>query len=168
MQKRSIRKTKISLQRKTEFDKKIFEYRRFLKDDFDWDYAYILKLLKFKLERTRKQILRNNIVKSAPRIGKQIKTVEQLLERVIRDSYFEEIAEDFHRKYGRPRMTFGKREIGKASVPLIIKYRNETSANAKRIRRESNRLYKRAWLMQQRDLKMAFALMQKNIWGWWD
>lgn len=54
--------------RKKEFEKKLSDYKKFLKNDHDWDWAYILRLLKYKLERTRKCIVSNHIIRSAPKI----------------------------------------------------------------------------------------------------
>ena len=58
--------------RSQEHAKKAREYARFLRDDFDWDYAFILRLLRYKLERTRRCIVSNEIVVSAPRVDRQI------------------------------------------------------------------------------------------------
>ena len=41
-------KKKIS-ERKKELEKKLSDYKKFLKDDHDWDGAYILRFLKYKL-----------------------------------------------------------------------------------------------------------------------
>ncbi|MBI3018684.1 MAG: hypothetical protein HYY61_02180 [Deltaproteobacteria bacterium] len=79
-------KKKISARTK-EFKKKISDYKKFLKNDHDWDGAYILRLLKYKLERTRKCIVSNHIIQSAPKKGRQIKVVEDLLDRVLKDKY---------------------------------------------------------------------------------
>lgn len=166
--KKKIRKQKSKKSKKAIFEKKMREYRAFLKNDYDWDYGHILRLLKYKLERTRKCILSNDIFTSAPKIGKQIKQVEKLLERVYNDRYYDEISKEFHRKYGRLKMITGKSELGTKYSSLTFKYTKETSRNSKKIRKEFRRLIKKENQMRLNDLRRAFNLMHKNIWGWWD
>lgn len=86
--------------------------------------------MKYKLERTRKCILSNDIVVSGPKIAKQIQAVETLLERVEKDQFLDEISKEIHKEFSK--------------------------------------LRRRAEFMERNDLKKAFALMHKNIWGWWD
>lgn len=161
-------KKKSKKNKKKKFEQKMREYRNFLKDDQDWDYIYILRLLKYKLERTRKCITSNDIIMSDQKVGKQIKQVEDLFERVCKDEYYAEISKDFHRKYGKLKMISGKAEPGAKSVPVTFKYSKETPENSKRIRKEFRQLIRKENQMRLNDLRKALNLMHKNIWGWWD
>lgn len=154
--------------RKAAFEKKLREYRTFLRNDFDWDWAYILRLLRYKLERTRKCIVANNIIVGARRVGREIREVERLLERVTADRYYEQIARPFHRKYGRLKMVFGERDPRTKTRAVTFTYARETPRTRERIHREADRLHRQAEKMQRDDLKRAFAFMQERIWGWWD
>lgn len=122
------------LTKQQKFEKKMREYRRFLKDDHDWDWEYIIRLLRYKLSRTRICIQNNNIVMCTPKIVRQITQVEALLKRVEDDSYYDELSE----------------ELRKKGVTKSLKH------YAMAHRRRSN------------DLKKAFTLLHKNMWGWWD
>ena len=159
-----MKKSKRSLEQA----KKIREYAKHLKDDFDWDYAYILRLLQYKLERTRKCIVNNSIVSSAPKIARQIATVEDLLKRVIDDQYLEEVGAPFYAKYGRLKMISRGAKKGEKYVAVTLKFAKETQRNSALLRRKHNALIIKAERMQRRDLSKAFKLMEKNIWGWWD
>lgn len=154
--------------KKKELERKMVEYRRFLKDDYDWDYVYILRLLQYKLSRTRKCIVSNNIVVSAKKIGGQIQKVEDLLNRVIKDRYYDQISESFHKKYGALKMITFPPEKGAQSTPVVFRYQKENPRNSERIHREGMRLHQKAEKMRMSDLRKAFHLMNKNIWGWWD
>lgn len=154
--------------KKSRLDKKLKEYRHVLKDDEDGDYAYILQLLKYKLERTRKCIVANEIITSNEIVGRQIKQVEGLLGRVLADQYNDELFKDFHKKYGRLKLRSGKGKPGSRSVPVILYYAKETPANREQAKREASKLYKRADKMRVNDLNRAFDLMKKSIWRWWD
>lgn len=150
------------------FRKKIKEYEKILKEDRDWDWAYILMLLKYKLERTRKCIVSNNIIQNNKKVGREIKQVEVLLDRVLKDGYFEVISKDFNKKYGRIRMKFIKSDLRPNTSQMKTYFKNETPKNSKIIHREFLRLHGRADKMRYNELKKAFDLMSKNIWGWWD
>lgn len=153
---------------KREFDKKMAEYRRFLKNDFDWDYVYILRLLQYKLSRTRKCVVLNNIVPTAGKIAKQIHQVEKLLDRVVANRYDDQVFKAFHEKYGHAKMTILTHDKTVKAVPVTYRYPKETPRNSIKIRQEAIKLYKKADKMKVNDLKKAFDLMIKNIWGWWD
>ncbi len=159
---------KKKLTKKMGLEKKLRDYKKVLKDDYDWDWIFILRLLQYKLERTRKCILENNIIVEAPKVARQIREVEVLLKRVDQDCYFEEISKDFRKRYGRLRMKFKKAKPGEKYTTLDLKYAKETPRNAAKIHAEGSRLYRRAHKMQRNDLKKAFDLIFKNIWGWWD
>lgn len=66
---------------------KIWEYSCFLWNDYDWDYIYILKLLKIKLRRTRERIFKNALIGDYKKVVKQIKLAELLIDRIIEDDY---------------------------------------------------------------------------------
>jgi hypothetical protein len=159
---------KRKLSKRIALEKKLREYKTVLAKDEDWDWIYILRMLRYKLERTRKCIRANKIIVAAPKVGRQIREVEILLERVEKNRYHDEISKDFRKRYGRLRMISGKREPGSVDIPVTFKYQRETPNNARRIHREAHRLWLRAERMQRRDLEKAFTLMLKNIWGWWD
>ncbi|MGK5089925.1 hypothetical protein WDW86_20430 [Bdellovibrionota bacterium FG-2] len=149
------------------FERKLRDYRDFLKHDADWDWQYIIRLLRFKLERTRKCILDNNIIGDAPKVGKEIREVVNLLKRIEDDRYFEELHRPFFKKYGKPKMISGKPDA-RSLIPMIIKYPKETPRNRKQRIRESLQLSKEEDHLRRQDLKKAFRLMEKNIWNWWD
>lgn len=154
--------------KRSAYKKKVREYARLLKEDEDWDWAYIIGLLQYKLKRTRLCITSNNIVVSSKKIAKQIEQVEDLFGAVLDDKYYEKIGKDFRKKYGTGRFVFGKKDPDSKSIPATVKFRGETVSNRKRIHREFRRLHNQADKALERDLKKAFTLMNKNIRGWWD
>lgn len=147
---------------------KLADYKKFLQDDEDWDWAYIIRLLKYKLQRTRNCISRNNIIENAPIVAKQIREVEVLLERVEKNNYFWQISNGFRKKYGRLKMISEKPLPGKNYSAITFKFAKETPRNSKSAHAQHHQLWIKAEKMQRDDLKKAFELMHKNIWNWWD
>ena len=154
--------------KKAAYQKKVREYAKVLKEDYDWDWAFIIKLLQYKLKRTRLCIESNNIVASSKKIAKQIKQVEDLFESVLDDKYYEQIGKGFIKRHGRGRFVFTKEDRDSRLRGMTVKYRGETHRNRDKIRRESIRLHRKADRALERDLGRAFSLMAKNIRGWWD
>lgn len=158
---------KKKLSAKAKLNQKYKEYKEFLKDDRDWDFTHILRLLRYKLGRTRKEIVGNKIVADSKEIGQQIKEVEILLKRVIENNYEKEIFKDFHKKYGQLKWKFIK-EKGESYTRVTTYYTKETPENLKQLKKERMALNKKCLDQKHADLKKAFDLMHKNIWGWWD
>ena len=139
-----------------------------LRDDEDWDWAFIIKVLQYKLKRTRLCIESNNIVASSTKIAKQIKEVGDLFGAVLDNKYYRELGKKFRRKHGSGKFVYDKKEPGTQSVGVSVRFRGETKGNQDKIHREFRRLHDQADRKLERDLGRAFALMENNIRGWWD
>lgn len=60
--------------------KNIIEYMPIIYKDRDWDYEFILDILKYKLERTRNRIKEDNIFIGADRVVEEISTQIKLID----------------------------------------------------------------------------------------
>ena len=60
--------------------KNIIDYIPIVYKDRDWDYEFILDILRYKLERTRDRIKNDNIVESTNRIVDEINTQIKLID----------------------------------------------------------------------------------------
>ena len=63
-------------------------------DNYDWDYGYLINLMRFKLSRMAKTIEENGIIEANHRVAKQIRYAIYLMDRwqnnVDMDRYKEE------------------------------------------------------------------------------
>ena len=148
---------------------RIKKYREFIKENYDWDYDYIFQLLKFKLEMVRKTIVKNNIVVKEYRdqISKEIKGVEDLLQKVINDNYYTELLDEFTKKYGKIEHKLVEIEKSK-NYRMETNYSNIPKEKLKKAKKEYHKIHDKAFQMRKKDLKKAFDLMVENIWNWWD
>jgi hypothetical protein len=151
-----------------EYEAKLRDYRQFLRSDADYDSHFIIRLLRYKLQRTRDHLLEHNISMDAKKCAKEIKAVVDLLLRIENDVYHDELFRPFYKKYGRPRFIRQKGSDKNGSVGFLIKYAKETDRNRSAIRRESHRIMMKIDTLRQRDLNKALFLISKNIWKWWD
>lgn len=152
--------------RKKEFERKFREYKKFLRDDEDFDYHYIIRLLRFKLERTRDHIVKYNVIATKD-IIKQIEQVIYLLKRVENENevYDKEIFGEFEKKYGQ--LLIKSIPIDETRSEIIFRYEKETNENSAQIYREIKKLRTREVSAKHKDLDKALKLISKHIWGWW-
>lgn len=156
-----------STSKRSSFAQKMKEYREFLREDEDYDWQYIIRLLRYKLERTKNHIVEHDIIDDATKVGKEIQAVVDLLKRIEEDKYFEELHKPFLKKYGNPKLVLEKCKNGTNSS-ITFKYSKETLKNRSQRMKEQNRLAKLEHQLRKKDLEQAFKLMSNNIFGWWD
>ena len=152
--------------RQARFEKTLGEYAEVLKEDADWDYNHILRILKYKMERVRNHIVGHNIIKGAKRIGREMDEPIRLLGRVIEDEYDRETMRAFHAKHGQAKMIRESPDEN-GNVPIKFLYRNGKQATEK-MGREMRKAYERAHERRKADLRRAFEIMVENLWSWWD
>jgi len=128
--------------------RRLAEWKKFLKDESDWDWAPILRVLAYKIRRTRKFLTSAQAASIPPRgpMIKIMKQVEDLLEKVSRDEYsnvydwknikLEHVKDDWHLK--------------------------------PKVRAEVRRRLKQADKDRDKDLRKAFDLIATHIYEWWD
>lgn len=124
--------------------KNIIEYMPIIYKDRDWDYEFILDILKYKLERTRNRIKEDNIFIGADRVVEEISTQIKLIDD-YRNNY--ELYESSHQS-------------------LVKKIANaKTQENKdKYIKQYYTNMYKeenRAWCK-------IFDYMKEHMRAWWD
>lgn len=166
------------MRRKRERDEGARGWRKLLKEDFDGDWICIVKILKYKLERTRKCIVGNNIIMDAKKVGAEIRKVEDLLGRLLDDPYHDEAFADFHRRHGKPKMVFNdasKEERAKnPHVGGSIEFLYRGKVATEEMHKEMRALYKIEAAMRQGDLREALKIIEVGLDGtgglmsWWD
>jgi len=159
--------------KKQQLKQRVDEYiKNVLTDDEDWDYYFILKILTYKLKRTRECIVKNNLIEDAEKISNQILQAEQLFTNVMEDKYDEKYITEFNNKYGKcifKKIPSKCNKTGKIlSYEIKITHEHETPKNSNKIHKESLRNYEKAQKEKSNDLKKAFDIMHKHMFEWWD
>jgi hypothetical protein len=123
----------------------ILSWVPFLLEDHDWDFAYILRVLEYKIARTRKCITKNNHIstKDIELICKRTRTCELLLRRLRDDDYID-LSSVFDENY----------DIGKTLSP-------EKSELLKKL--NAHEVY-----LRNQDMDMLFKYLKKYGRSWWD
>lgn len=74
--------------------KNIIEYAPIIYQDRDWDYQYLLYLMKFKLKRIRKCIKDDNIIVDAQKVSEEIQiAIEKIDELEKSDELYEDASQ---------------------------------------------------------------------------
>jgi hypothetical protein len=164
--------TKAYLRRRQRaYERKVAEYAAFLKDDCDFDFVPILAILRYKIQRTEKHIRKHNIIADADKTCEGMRTVIDLLGRVVDDKYEEQALAPFRAKYGKPKMVIKKpskpmRNNPHAGSEIEFLYRGKPATPE--MRKEMRRLLKQAGKRKVGDLRKALGIMADKVFEWWD
>ena len=126
------------------------DWIKFLKDDYDYDWANILRLLAYKISRVRKYIDGSKYSTLSKEDKKCMLEVERLLKKVSRDEYDND------------------KEIRKyfPNDKVLSKF---SFSNLKKVsKRDVRRALRRAVAERDIDLRRAFDLIATHIYNWWD
>lgn len=138
---------------------KIIKYIPILWDDYDFDYSYIYKLLRFKLVRTYKAINEGfEVSKDKDKRLKPLARCIQLLENLIENNYNKKQMDLYHKKY--PYVNdFVKDEKGN----LVSKPSKDSAKKYQMLRR----VMKEEGRLMNKDKRELFDLMTIHIHSWW-
>lgn len=140
-----------------------------LADDIDGDYDGLIRLIRHKISRMRACIVGNNIVEDAGEIGRQMRVVEDALERLDKDDYHFGPVTELNKKYGVKYAWIDKKKDGKAYKTLgLVPIKKGTRFDEKKYRVEFRRVTSEGDKERRRDLKIAFDGIRDNVEGWWD
>lgn len=136
--------------------------------DRDWDYAFILKILKYKLSRVRQCISSNGIIEGADRVAKQISYAEFLIDRILEDDYCETEMKQHIQKWGpycrRKKWTNGQL-VGHA---FHIRQNSTTHQKWQQQIAEERAIHQKQMDTRNKDRERLFRHLSKYIERWWD
>lgn len=133
--------------------------------DQDWDHAFLLRMMIFKLSRMRK-CLGNGWSADRKKVAAQILDVEEALKRLDKDDYELSKVDAVHKKHD---VKFGTRkgDKGETFFATVPRKKNVTF-DQKAYDADLKQAYKEANAERNDDLYIAFEGMKKNVLGWWD
>lgn len=116
--------------------------------DRDWDYAFLLRIIEFKISRMRRHHLKHSHAgkREIHRITHHMRTCELLLKRLQNDEYLE--AEDYPR-------------ANRTIEDLIRPWSDDEIKIAKYA-------IKRAELRRRHEEELLFRILRRHYKTWWD
>lgn len=131
------------------------KYAWLLRDDFDWDYAFLFRIMRYKMTRMAKNIQSNAHVEGHQRIHDELMEAVTLLKRISEDNYiseemgvlldksWERYEEDGYRKSKRKKLT------------------KKQEARLRKLMQDSEN-------ERQADIELFFKQFKERFQGWWD
>jgi hypothetical protein len=137
-------------------------------EDRDWDYRYLLAILRFKLSNMRFAAENYWITASADEDAKDMGIAIGLIDRIANE-YQENLAFKKHRdKWGNPEYRSKPHECNPKFNELIIEYPNvKTEKDEQRRREDLRRLMLQAQKAHKGYIDYLMRILSK-IEGWWD
>ena len=152
--------------------KHVIEYIPTLWEDRDWDYNYILTLLKYKLQRTRNEIARgcgDDEQWIKPRTA-EIDEALRLIDKILENNFVEEEQKAHKEKYGNIKIEFGSRNEKTSTVSSEIYY--EKYRENEQLQKEASSENMKIYQLEEERIEKAyddlFNYLSKNMRKWWD
>lgn len=139
--------------------KKILKWIPIIWKDRDFDYIFLLEVIRFKLKSMEeffnsKYAMSMNSNKRAEEIHKCI----LILNRIIDDDYIEIAFKHHNKKWGELNFKNNKFSCPNANTEEEIKQEHK----------ERFRLYKHSDILLDQDIDYFFKLLRKHFRSWWD
>lgn len=135
--------------------RRILQWIPILWRDEDWDFDYILRILRYKLSRTRETIISNNIIAEADQVAAEIRMAEQILERLEKNDYAEDL-------YAAIERDFGEHDLKRLTRTGV------NDENSDEYRRRIVEASNAAQKARDADLDLLFRHLRERIEFWWD
>jgi hypothetical protein len=137
-------------------------------NNYDFDSAYALDVLAFKLARVQQHLLHEGHTVQDETTQKSLRLVIRLLQRLRADKY--SYFYDRHNKKWNPtgiEMTF--EELPDSELLEMVTYRHQLPAEEQeREGAELRRAFELDDAMQERDARWCFSILAKYYRHWWD
>jgi len=137
--------------------------------DRNWDYYFIYIILQKKLKLMEHQIRHFGHHTRAKEDANNIRICVNLLDRLIKDEYYENVLKRHDEKWGDPDFRFEECEDNPNLYTLHIDRENVKSEEDKEKEiKEFRKLYEYETKLREQDLDMLFSYMRKYIQSWWN
>ncbi len=148
--------------------KNFWKWRKVIYNDGWWDSYYIFEMLRFKFEDMEQKFRKYGISVTAKKDADKMKICKLLLDRLVKDEYYENVFKYHHKKWGEPELKWIDMEDSEYSS-LEINHKNVVTEEDKKIeRKEYKNLMHREVALRKQDINYLFKILSKNILQWWD
>lgn len=148
--------------------KNIYHWLPVIWKDRNWDSYYIYKVLRFKINRMADIIGENDRHLNTHKDVKRMRICVELLDRLIKDEYYEMHQKQHNEKWGNVHMI--SEEGSRPDLYSVVFWR--PNANTLELREQENREFrinmKKAEYSRKNDREYLFKIMSKYVDGWWD
>lgn len=137
----------------------LWKWRSVVWNDRPWDYVYIFKALRFKLDETQRCI--DGTFVGAEEEAAKIRSLIEAIDRILEDDYVSEEYKELDRKYGKLEMIFHEDNTITTTRKNLKEEDRETE------RKETLTLAELEAERRQQDINFVFDTMKNDIQRWW-
>lgn len=137
----------------------LWKWRSVVWNDRPWDYVYIFKALRFKLDETQRCI--DGTFVGADEEAAKIRSLIDAIDRILEDDYVKEEYDEMDRKYGKLEMIFNN------DNSLTMTRENLKEEDKETERKETLALAELEAERRQQDINFVFDTMKNDIQRWW-
>ena len=137
----------------------LWKWRSVVWNDRPWDYVYIFKALRFKLDETQRCI--DGTFVGAEEEAAKIRSLIEAIDRILEDDYVSEEYKELDRKYGKLEMIFHEDNTITTTRKNLKEEDKETE------RKETLSLAELEAERRQKDINFVFDTMKNDIQRWW-
>lgn len=144
---------------------KSIQYSIFLwKNDYDFDYVSILRMLQYKIGRVRRTIYKNNIIEGAELYARQMIIAEAMIDELIQDDFAADLHEAHDKKWGK--INFGNNPDPKGGA--LWRENVKTTQDKIQQGQEISHIINEEERLRTEAYQRTFAYIAKYIRYWWD
>lgn len=151
--------------------KNLIRWFKIIWNDRNWDYCFIYIILHKKLDLMEKHIRKHSNHTTSKKDADKIKKCVLVLDRLIKDEYFDMAFIEHNKKWGNSRMVTKDVIIeGESKLQCYdVIYPNvKTEDDKKQQLKDFKRSIERENALKQQDIEFLFEVMKRNIQTWWD
>lgn len=137
----------------------LWKWRSVVWNDRPWDYVYIFKALRFKLDETQRCI--DGTFVGAEEEASKIRSLIEAIDRIIEDDYVKKEYEEMDKRYGKLEMIFNDDNTITTTRENLKEEDKETE------RKETLALAELEAERRQQDINFVFDTMKNDIQRWW-
>lgn len=147
----------------------VFKWLPVIWKDRQWDYVFILIILRHKLKMMRDFFNEDAIYVGADKDAKDMDLCIKLMNRLIEDDYLMNLFKYHDEKWGELRT----HSIQVPDKPDMYKLEFEvpnvkTESDKRKEEVQRNFLYKQEYKQKQQDLELLTKMINKHLFYWWD
>ena len=154
---------------------RMWAFAMFGRENYDFDGAYLIALIVFKLKRIQRCLVNDAMCDHEPKTLQALRIAIRLGDR-LSDEHYDRAMNRHNKKWGEPETTFepassprfGGQHAGLSGSIMVTNRQNVTPATTEQERQEFMAAIDADEATQTRDARWFFAIINQQYPMWWD
>lgn len=135
----------------------------------DWDYNYLLDLIRFKLNRAKIEMNKSDFIEGNKRLARQIAYAEMLIQLLLEDDFCSKESLVHDRKWGELNFSFEKKisDSRPSSIGALYREKVVTEQDKEQESNDFLALVELENIRRENTWNRLFKHLSKYMRGWW-